>query len=123
MSKLAVRDFVKRLNREQGVTVILTTHDMDDIEALCERIIVIGGGTILSDGSLEKLRAAVSGERRLIVDLLEAEEVFEEARTYRGARGAASISPLIQRKLPRQSSLHASRRGIRSRSPGRKSPH
>jgi len=40
-----------------GVTVILTTHDMDDIEALCTRIMVIGGGRILSDGPLEQLRA------------------------------------------------------------------
>ena len=78
VSKLAVRDFVKRVNREQGMTVILTTHDMDDIEALCERILVIGAGTILSDGSLETLRAAVSGERRLIVDLLTPDEPFAE---------------------------------------------
>ena len=41
-SKLAVREFVRRLNREQGVTVLLTTHDMHDVEALAERVIVIG---------------------------------------------------------------------------------
>lgn len=69
ISKLAVRDFIKQLNREQGTTVILTTHDMDDIEALCRRIIVIGSGRILSDGTLVDLRRRVSRERWLIVDL------------------------------------------------------
>ncbi|HVY03112.1 MAG TPA: ABC transporter ATP-binding protein, partial [Caulobacterales bacterium] len=67
-SKLAVRDFVKRLNRERGVTVILTTHDMHDIEALAERVIVIGHGRILADSSFEALRANVLRERRLYVD-------------------------------------------------------
>jgi len=71
VSKLTVREFVRRLNRERGVTVILTTHDMDDIEALCTRVIVIGDGHILSDGSLEALRARVTRERWLIVDLTE----------------------------------------------------
>src|SRR5580765_1102278 len=42
VSKLAVREFIGRLNKERGLTVILTTHDMDDIEALCRRVIVIG---------------------------------------------------------------------------------
>src|SRR5256885_1885399 len=51
-SKLAVREFVKRLNREQGVTVLLTTHDMHDVEALAERVIVIGQGRLLADSSL-----------------------------------------------------------------------
>lgn len=69
VSKLAVRDFVRRLNQERGTTVILTTHDMDDIEALCDRVMVIGDGRILSDGSLADLRATVTNERRLIVDL------------------------------------------------------
>ena len=69
VSKLAVRDFIRRLNAEKGVTVILTTHDMDDIEALCTRVMVIGRGQILSDGTLADLRNRISRERRLIVDL------------------------------------------------------
>lgn len=67
-SKLAVREFVKTLNREEGVTVILTTHDMHDIEALAERVIVIGNGVILADTSFERLRAEVLTERRLFID-------------------------------------------------------
>lgn len=78
VSKLAVRDFVKRLNRERGVTVILTTHDMDDIEALCRRVIVIGSGKVLSDGTLDDLRALVSRERRLIIDLENADEMVDD---------------------------------------------
>ncbi|NMA84818.1 MAG: ATP-binding cassette domain-containing protein [Epulopiscium sp.] len=69
VSKLAVREFIKDLNRKHGVTVILTTHDMDDIETLCNRIMVIGKGQILSDGSLMALRERVSKERRLIIEL------------------------------------------------------
>jgi ABC-2 type transport system ATP-binding protein len=69
VSKLAVRDFVLRLNRDRGVTVILSTHDLDDIEALCRRVIVIGDGKVLSDGTIDELRAQVSRERWLTVDL------------------------------------------------------
>lgn len=58
-SKLAVRDFIKRLNRERGVTVLLTTHDMQDIEVLAERVIVIGHGRVLADSTFETLRATV----------------------------------------------------------------
>ena len=71
VSKLAFRDFIKRFNRERGMTVILTTHDMDDIEALCTRVMVIGEGVILYDGALEALRESIAPERRLIVDLAE----------------------------------------------------
>ena len=77
-AKLAVRDFVKRLNRERGVTVILTTHDLDDVEALCDRVIVIGAGSILEDGSLQTLREEVLGERRLTLDLVDAESSIED---------------------------------------------
>jgi ABC-2 type transport system ATP-binding protein len=67
-SKLAVREFVKTLNREHGVTVLLTTHDMHDIEALAQRVIVIGHGQVLADSPFETLRAKVFTERRLTVE-------------------------------------------------------
>ena len=78
MSKLAIRDFIKRLNRDRGVTVILTTHDMDDIETLCSRVIVIGNGAILSDGTLDELRGRVTRERWLTVDLADGASPIDE---------------------------------------------
>lgn len=56
VSKLAVRDFIRRQNREHGTTVILTTHDMQDIAALAQRVILIGKGKILLDGTLDDIR-------------------------------------------------------------------
>lgn len=56
VSKLAVRDFILKRNRTHGTTVILTTHDMQDIEALASRILLIGKGKILMDGTLDDIR-------------------------------------------------------------------
>ena len=56
VSKLAVREFVKKHNKVHNTTVILTTHDMQDIEALASRIILIGKGEILMDGTLDDIR-------------------------------------------------------------------
>jgi len=68
VSKIAVREFIRRRNREHGTTVILTTHDMQDIEALTERILLIGKGRILLDGSLSELRNRNSSCKTLTVD-------------------------------------------------------
>lgn len=56
VSKLAVRDFILKINKEKNTTVILTTHDMQDIEALTNRIILIGKGNILLDGSIHEIK-------------------------------------------------------------------
>lgn len=68
VSKIAVREFIRALNKEKGTTVILTTHDMQDIEALTERILLIGKGQILLDGSLEELKSRKSHRRTITVD-------------------------------------------------------
>jgi len=65
VSKIAVREFIKRVNKENKTTVILTTHDMQDIEALTERIMLIGKGRILLDGSLDELKARGSRNKKL----------------------------------------------------------
>ncbi|WP_260471825.1 ABC transporter ATP-binding protein [Bacillus salinus] len=56
--KLKIRKFLKHLNETYGTTVLLTTHDLADIEALCERVIMLDDGQIIYDGSLEKLRSS-----------------------------------------------------------------
>ncbi len=56
VSKIQVRNFIKKINKELGTTVILTTHDMQDIEALTNRIILIGKGKKLFDGKLSEIK-------------------------------------------------------------------
>lgn len=70
VSKLAVRGFMKKLNRERKTTIILTTHDMQDIEAMAERVILIGKGRILYNGSFDKLKSQCPDMTALIPTLL-----------------------------------------------------
>jgi ABC-2 type transport system ATP-binding protein len=86
-----VREFVRRLNREQGVTVLLTTHDMHDVEALAERVIVIGQGRVLTDSPFERLRADVLAERRLYVDFAGPAPEFEMQGVMVRARSERSL--------------------------------
>jgi ABC-2 type transport system ATP-binding protein len=74
VSKIAVRAFIKNLNREKNTTVILTTHDMQDIEAITERILLIGKGEILFDGSFADLRR---GDKNIDETIAEMYKEFE----------------------------------------------
>lgn len=62
VSKIAVREFVLDMNKCRGTTVILTTHDMQDVEALAQRVLLIGKGRILLDGTLDDIRRGDSGQ-------------------------------------------------------------
>ena len=67
VSKKIVREFIKKINKKRNVTVILTTHDMADIEALAKRIILIGKGKVLYDGTLSKLKKKYDYLRKIKV--------------------------------------------------------
>jgi ABC-2 type transport system ATP-binding protein len=67
--KAKIRSVIKELNRSQNITIILTTHDLGDIEALCKRIIIIDKGKILFDGPIQKVNELFGGYRTLKVQI------------------------------------------------------
>lgn len=69
VSKVKVRGFLRELNEERGTTVLLTTHDLTDIEQLCKRVMVIDHGRLMYDGQLDGLHQVGESERTLVVDL------------------------------------------------------
>ncbi len=105
VSKSNLREFLRETNRERGVTVLLTTHDLDDIEQLCSRVMVIDTGRLVFDGDLEALHQVGGARRMLIVDLAQASAPLQVsgAETVRvdGPRqwlafpAEASAAPLI----------------------------
>jgi ABC-2 type transport system ATP-binding protein len=72
VTKATVREFLARLNAERGTTILLTTHDLGDIERLCRRVMIIDHGRLAYDGDLDRLRATADVERQLVVDLARA---------------------------------------------------
>ncbi|MCR6546867.1 ABC transporter ATP-binding protein [Dehalobacterium formicoaceticum] len=71
VAKERMRNFIREINQERGVTVILTTHDMSDIEKLCQRMILIDNGQVMYDGELARIKEIYGKERILIIDMEE----------------------------------------------------
>ncbi|MGH3323569.1 MAG: ABC transporter ATP-binding protein, partial [Streptomyces sp.] len=106
VSKATVRRFLSDLNATEGTTVLLTTHDLTDIEQLCERVMIIDHGRLMYDGALAGLHEVGESERTLVVDLereLPPIEGIPGARTVRteGPRqwlafpASASAAPVV----------------------------
>lgn len=108
VAKERIRQFILHINRERGTTILLTTHDLSDVEKLCERVMIIDHGKLLYDGQLHALQTRFGGKRELIVDFAEnypditipgAEVKTREGlrATYQFDRATLSASELIRR--------------------------
>lgn len=108
VAKERIRTFIRQINRERGATIVLTTHDLSDVERLCERVIVIDHGRLIYDGRLAELITRYGGDRELQVDFAEdyLDVAVEGARlfgregrraTYRFARAESSAADIIGR--------------------------
>ncbi len=71
LAKDRIRAFLKLVNRERGTTIILTTHDLGDIEELCDRILVVNLGKLVYDARIDELRARLGGERTITIEFSE----------------------------------------------------
>jgi ABC-2 type transport system ATP-binding protein len=92
VAKHRVRDFLKEINRQDGATVLLTTHDMSDVGQLCSRVLIIDHGTLLYDGTLDGIRDRLGTERTLVVDL-HLDFPDADALEVRGARQVRADGP------------------------------
>jgi ABC-2 type transport system ATP-binding protein len=112
VAKQRIRAFIRRLNRERGTTVILTTHDLGDVEKLCDRVLIIDRGQLIHDGRLDVLRRRFGHRRVLRVELAEdydevelpdADLRYRDGRRvfYRFDTRAVSASQLIRRLTER----------------------
>jgi ABC-2 type transport system ATP-binding protein len=90
VAKASVREFLQEINRAEGTTVLLTTHDLSDIETLCRRVIVIDHGRLLFDGALESLRDRILPITSVVFDVKRAPDPSELAFNGLRAREVAS---------------------------------
>ncbi|GCF12010.1 ABC transporter ATP-binding protein [Dictyobacter arantiisoli] len=90
VAKTRIREFLLTLNAKQGTTVLITTHDMDDIETLCPRMVIIDHGRKLYDGMVESIRERFGGERTLVA-VLDAAEIAIIAALHKDPHGQPQL--------------------------------
>lgn len=100
-----IRQLVKALNKEKGTTVILTTHDMGDVDALCKRIVIIDKGEMLYDNHIENLRSYFGAYRTLKLNFSKKDINIEDKQVTQKAK---EIDLLLKEKFPTVSSLRVS---------------
>ena len=97
VAKEAIRQFIARMNAERGTTVILTTHDLADVERLCRRIVLIDEGRLVYDGEIERLKGQYGTHRTLVVQLTEPQDV-----TVDGAEAESRNGNVVRLRFDRR---------------------
>lgn len=98
VAKERIRQFIQQINAQRGTTIILTTHDISDVEKLCERVMIIDQGRLLFDGQLENLRDRFGGKHELVVDFA---EVYVDA-SVEGAEIVDQTGPRVTYQFERK---------------------
>lgn len=112
VAKERIRQFIQHINRERGVTILLTTHDIADVERLCERVIILDQGRMLYDGTLAALNQRFESDWSLVVTFsdeyadvslagLPLPKRHDHTATYHFDHREISSTDLIQQLLPR----------------------
>ncbi len=99
VAKEAIRTFVGEINRERGTTIILTTHDLRDVERLCRRIVLIDEGKLVYDGEIETLKDRYGTHRTLVIELCEDAPDFTLEGVELEARNGNQVRLRFDRRL------------------------
>jgi ABC-2 type transport system ATP-binding protein len=108
VAKERIRNFVRQMNRERGITMLFTTHDLGDIEKTCDRVIIIDKGRLLFDGALAEMLRSMGTERAVVVEFkqqypdahqdgIRVETINEMKKRYVFNRDSVKVSELIAR--------------------------
>jgi ABC-2 type transport system ATP-binding protein len=99
VSKERLRAFLREVNAQDGVTVLLTTHDLPDVERLCRRVVVIDRGRVVADSDLDALRTRFAGPRELVVDLVSPAPELDGLDWLPGVTGSAVEAGGLRRRF------------------------
>ncbi|NHZ72540.1 MAG: ATP-binding cassette domain-containing protein [Aquificales bacterium] len=99
VAKERIRQFITHINQERGVTVLLTTHDLSDVEKLCDRVLIIDRGKLLYNGRLDTLQDRFGGKRELVVDMAEAYDNVAVANAQVTARDGLRVTYQFERPI------------------------
>lgn len=103
-SRSHILEMVRRLNREKGLTVLYTSHYMEEVERLCDRVYIMDHGKIIASGTKEELKNILSNEETIWIELNRPNEAFfQELKSFDGTRKAFETEQGIKLILPKGS--------------------